>query len=470
MNFSFKTIKTGDKKVLIKNKIYETEITSYTSEGSGVGRIDGIAVFVPMASCGDVLRVKIIKTAKTYAVGKIEEIVKKSPHRTDAPCAYYEKCGGCTLMHESYAHQLEIKKQQVEDALVRLGGFKDICVEDTLSSCVPQFYRNKMVFPIGGEKGNAIGGFYAPKSHRIIPLNSCLLGEKLAIDALCAVLKYINEEKIAPYNEETHSGTVRRLMIRTAKNTGEAMAVISVKNEKPINKEKLIKALLDIQNEKYRFVSIVINVNKEKNNLVLGDKNIVIYGKESITDTLLGIKFKISPHSFFQVNPVQTEKLYQKAIEFASLSGKETVLDLYCGAGTISLACAENAKKVIGVEIVSEAISDAKFNAENNNIKNAEFILGEAEKIAPSLAKDGIKPDVIIVDPPRKGLDDGAIGAIGEMMPKRVVYVSCNPSTLARDLKKLTEFGYKIEKVQPVDMFSQTAHVETVVLLQRQNT
>lgn len=454
--------------MLIKNKIYETEITSYTSEGSGVGRIEGIAVFVPGAASKDKLRIKIIKTAKSYAIGKIEEILTKSPHRTEPLCPHFQKCGGCTLLHTEYHHQLEIKRQHVKDCLERLGGFSGISVKAVIPSDPAIRYRNKMVFPIGDDKGKIVGGFYAQKSHRIIPTEDCLLGDRLAADALTCVLNYMNENKIKPYCEETHKGSVRRLMVRTAKNTGEAMAVLSVNGNKLPKAEELTKALLNIKNEKYKFASVILNINKEKNNLVLGDKNVTLYGKSTISDTLLGIKFNISPNSFYQVNPAQTEKLYQKAIELAQPSKSETVLDLYCGAGTISLACAGHAKKVIGVEIVPQAIADAKINAENNNIKNAEFILGSADDIAPRLAENGIKPDCIIVDPPRKGLDGGAISAIGKMKPQRVVYVSCNPATLARDLKELTSFGYNIIEVQPADMFPHSGHVESCVLLCRE--
>ncbi len=453
--------------MLIKNKVYETEITSYTSDGSGVGRIDGIAVFVPGSASGDKLLVKIIKTAKTYAVGKIEEILEKSPYRTQSPCSLSEKCGGCTLLHVNYPHQLEIKRQHVLDCLKRIGGFNDLDVEETIASASVVRYRNKMVFPIGEENGLAVGGFYAQKSHRIIKTCDCLLGEDLASRALKKTIDFLNEYKIVPYNEETHKGFVRRLMIRTAKNTGEAMAVISVNGDSLPNSESLIKALLDIENEKYRFVSIILNINKEKNNLVLGNKNITLYGKDTICDSLLGIKFNISPNSFFQVNPMQTEKLYEKAIEFADIKNSDTVLDLYCGAGTITLSCAKHSKKVIGVEIVPQAIENARQNAKQNGIKNAEFILGDAETVAPQLAENQIKPDVIIVDPPRKGLEQEAIKAIGKMSPKRLVYVSCNPSTLARDAKEITALGYKIEKVQPVDMFPNTSHIETIILFSR---
>ena len=451
--------------MLKKNDIYKIEITSYTSEGAGVGRIDNIAVFVPNSAIGDKLKVRIIKTEKRFCVGKIEEILDCSQNRCESPCESFPKCGGCTLLHVNYDHQKEIKRQRVIDSLTRLGGFSDIEVNEVIGAKRQFNYRNKMVFPIGGETGEAIGGFYAGKSHRIIPLKTCLLGEEIADKALLAVLSFINKNKIAPYNEEKHKGLIRRLMVRGANGTGEAMAVISVNGEKIPKSEELVKELLAIKDEKYRFVSVILNVNKEKNNLVLGNKNITLWGKDTITDTLLGNTFEISPNSFYQVNPTQTETLYKKAIEFADLKGDETVLDLYCGAGTITLSCSNYAKKVIGVEIVPEAIENAKENAKKNNIKNAEFILGKAEEIAPRLAESGEKPDCIIVDPPRKGLDIGATHAIGKMLPKRVVYVSCNPASMARDARELTKYGYTICEVQPVDMFPNSAHIESVVKL-----
>lgn len=453
--------------MLKKNEIYEIEITSYTSDGNGVGRVNSIAVFVPCAAMGDKLLVKIIKTAKSYAVGKIEKIIKGSPYRQKSPCEFFNMCGGCSFMHVNYEHQAEIKKQHVSDCLLRIGGFSDVTAESTLKAENSCRYRNKMVFPLGEKNGMVTGGFYANKSHRIITLSDCLLGDKIASDALRAVVDFANEHKISAYNEETHKGILRRFMVRTAQNTGEAMAVISVNSENLPKSEELVKALLSLKNEKYSFTSIILNINKGKNNLVLGDENITLYGKNTITDVLAGLKFEISPNSFFQVNPKQTEKLYALATEFADLNGSETVLDLYCGAGTISLCCAKKAKKVIGVEVVKAAIKNAKSNAKANNIKNAEFILGEAEKIAPHLSEKQIKPDVVIFDPPRKGLDKNAINAVGKMNPKKIVYVSCNPSSLARDLKLLAEFGYAIKRVKPVDMFPNTAHVETVVLLSR---
>lgn len=453
--------------MLIKNEIYETSIISYTSEGHGVGKIDGVAVFVPNSAQGDRLLCKIIKLAKSYAIGKIEKILSPSPYRQNSPCPYSEKCGGCTLMHVKYEHQLDIKRKHVIDSLERIGGFSDIVVNETIGSIKAYRYRNKMVFPIGEENGKAIGGFYATKSHRIVKADDCILGDTLASGALCALLSFSDKYKLLPYNEENHTGVLRRIMIRTAEKTGEAMAIISINGDDLPKKDELTRSLLAIKSEKYSFTSIILNINKKKNNNVLGDKNITLYGKDTICDKLLNNYFDISPNSFFQVNPLQTEVLYKKIVELAELTKDDIALDLYCGAGTITLSCAPYVKKIIGIEIVKSAVENAIDNAKKAGIKNAEFILGDAEKITPELSSSGLVPNVCIVDPPRKGLDHKTISALCKMSPEKIVYVSCNPASLARDLKELNQNGYKIKTVQPVDMFPNSNHVETVVLLSK---
>ena len=454
--------------MLEKNKIYKTHITSYTDDGDGVGRVDNIAVFVPGSCEGDELDVRIIKTKKTYAIGKIEQLITPSPQRCQSPCAVSEKCGGCSVMHISYGGQLEMKKRHIADCLERIGGFSGIKINEPLRADEPLRYRNKMIFPIGGSAGNAVGGFYAAKSHRIIPAEDCVLGSKIASDALRCLTALMNKYKIPPYDELTHKGLVRRLMVRLGMRTGEAMAVVSINGGSLPHAEELIAALCTIESDEFRFTSIVMNINRGRNNLVLGENNKTIYGNGFIRERLCGLSFKISPNSFFQVNTAQAEGLYSEAVRALQLTGDETVLDLYCGTGTIGLCCASRAKKIIGVEIVEQAIADAKENAAANNIKNAEFFTGSAGELAQRLADKGIMPDAAVIDPPRKGIDEQTVNALLKMSPQKIVYVSCNPSTLARDLKILTENElYKISKVAPVDMFPFTAHVETVVLMSR---
>jgi len=455
-----------------KNDYYETEIISDSGSGDGICKIDNMVVFVPGTVVGDIAKIKIIKVKSSYAIARLEGILEPSVYRTDDICACSAKCGGCQMPNTVYAKQLEIKKKTVVDALERIGGIdlKDVEVYDTLGMAEPFRYRNKMVFPFGkGENGEAVGGFYSLKSHNIVPLNDCMLGDETACSYLKETLKFLNENKISVYDETKNSGVARRLFVRFGVNTKQSMIVLSVNADSVKNSEQLIEKLLAIKSE-YTVKSIILNVNKGKNNAVLGFENKVLYGDEKITDTLCGKVFNISPNSFFQVNPKQTEVLYNKAIEYASLDKTQNVMDLYCGIGTISLCCVPYAKSVCGIEEVEVAIENAKKNAELNGIKNADFFAGKAEDLIGNFASDGKKYDVVIVDPPRKGCEETVIKTITEMSPKRVVYVSCNPSTLARDLKIFTQNGYRVKKVQPVDMFPHTSHVETVVLLQRQNT
>ena len=458
--------------MLIKaNEIYETEIVSTSSSGEGIARIDDMAVFVEGAAEGDLCQIQITKVKPRYAFARLVGVSEPSDARIKPPCAVYEKCGGCQLLHISYEKQLELKGRFVRDALERLGhlDLSDAEFFDTLGMENPSRYRNKMVFPIGKKAdGRITGGFYAAKSHNIIALSDCFLGDKFASDCLAAVIRYIKESKVEPYDEKTHKGAIRRLFVRTGERSGEAMAVISANAKELPDEKKLINALLGVKSDKFKLTSIILNINTEKNNLVLGDKNRTLYGNATISDTLCGLKFDISPNSFYQVNPVQTERLYQTAVDFAELSGSETALDLYCGIGTISLCAAKKAARVIGAEIVPQAIVNAKENAKRNNIKNAEFYTGSAEDISEKLLAEGFGPDVVFLDPPRKGSDEKTLDAILSMAPEKIVYISCNPATLARDLAHLTAGGYALKKVQPVDMFPHTTHVETVVMLKKQ--
>lgn len=456
-----------------KRDIYQVEITATASSGDGICRIDNLAVFVEGACEGDILEIEITNVKSSYANAKILRIINPSIHRIKPPCAVYEKCGGCQLMHVDYKKQLELKKQFVADSLERIGHLDLSETEffDTLGMETPERYRNKMVFPIGKKAdGRLTGGFYAAKSHNIIALSDCLLGNKFASDCLAAVISYMKENRVSAYDETTHKGLVRRLFVRTGLYSREAMAVISINGKSLPNEKKLVDKLLNLDSGELNLSSIIININDSKNNLVLGAQNRTLFGKSYISDTLCGLEFEISPNSFYQVNPLQTEKLYNTAIDFAELSGSQTVLDLYCGIGTISLCAAKKSARVIGVEIVEQAIKNAKENAARNRIKNAEFYTGSAEDISQKLLNEGLAPDIIFIDPPRKGSDEVTLNAILNMAPEKIVYVSCNPATLARDLVHLTSNGYALKKVQPVDMFPNTVHVETITLLQKRNT
>ncbi len=444
-----------------KNKIYNIEIKDVSSDGNGVGNIDGFVVFVPYSVGGDILKIQIVKVQKSYAYGKILEILTPSPKRAEILCPAYGKCGGCSLMHIDYDHQLEIKRGIIDNALGRIGGFLE-----RVSEMIPapsQFrYRNKMIFPIGEVKGEVVSGFYRERSHDIIPLDDCLLGYEFNSRVLSAVTEYMKECNVKSYDESTHTGDIRRVFTRCGCVSSEIMVIVSATKKALPKPDVLVDKLLKISN---KITSIILNVNSKKTNLVLGDENIVLYGKNTISDTLLGVKYEISPHSFYQINHAQTENLYNKALQYANISADDTVMDIYCGIGTISLSASKLAKEVIGIEIVPQAIENAKKNAERNGIKNAKFYCADAADIVPKLIADGISPDIVLIDPPRKGSDEATLSAIASSNPKRIVYVSCNPATLARDMKFLKSFGYTPEKICGVDMFANTNHVETVVKL-----
>lgn len=448
-----------------KNEHSIIEITDISSDGNGVGAIDGFTVFVPMTAIGDKAEIIVVKVLSSYAVGRMMKLIEPSPDRQDAPCPVFKRCGGCHLQHINYKAQLNVKKNFIEAAFRRIGGFAGFECDEIIGMDEPFRYRNKCIFPIGADKsGEIISGFYARRSHDIIPIEDCIAGSELNRHINNAVLEYMRENNISVYDEAKHTGIVRRVFIRSAVTTGETMVVLSVNSDNIPRRERLIKKLRAVSED---IVSIYININKTKTNNVLGRENKLIYGKEVICDTLCGIEFKISPHSFYQINPIMTEKLYGKALELADISKDDTVMDIYCGIGTISLAAAKKAKSVIGVEIVEQAIINAWENAENNGITNAVFYAESAEDAVPRLIDDGIRPDVVILDPPRKGSDTATLNAIVSAAPKRIVYVSCNVSTLARDAKLLAEHGYIPQKCIGVDMFPHTCHVETVVLMSR---
>lgn len=448
-----------------KNKVYKLKITDVVSDGNGIGHIDGFAVFVPKTVTGDEIECLVVKVHSHFAYGKIVKIIRSSQYREEPICDAYKRCGGCQLMHIDYEYQKQIKKNVVDNALERIGGFEGFKTREIVGMDIPQRYRNKMVFPVGEDKeGRTICGFYAQRSHDIMPLYDCLSGNEINKDINEAVLSYMRENAVSAYDEKKHTAIVRRIFTRRAHTTGDIMVVLSVNADRIKNEQALIQKIKLVDES---IKSIILNTNKEKTNLVLGDKNRTLYGADFICDSLLGVEFKISPHSFFQINPTMTERLYKKAIEYACLSGTESVMDIYCGIGTISLCVAKNAKKVIGVEIVKEAIEDARQNAKNNNINNAFFYADSAENLVPKLIDDGEKPDVVILDPPRKGSDEKTLSAIVSANPKRVVYVSCNPSTLARDVRFLCDRGYKLEEATCYDLFPNTVHVECCAKLHR---
>ena len=443
-----------------KNETVTLTFEDLTHEGSGVGKIDGYPLFVPYGLPGEEASVKIIKVNKNFGFGKLLEVKKPSPERVEAPCNVFYKCGGCQLQHMSYAMQLEMKQNQVKSVMRKIAHLDHVPVHPVIGMEDPWRYRNKVSIPVGEKDGELITGFYQQRSHRIIEdMETCVVQDEVNDRTTEAVRRIASKLGIRAYDERNHRGVLRHIMVRTGQRTNETMIVLVTRTEKLPHKDALIKELT----ETYPHVkSIIQNVNPERTNVILGKKTNLLWGEEYIYDTIGDIRFAISAKSFYQVNPDQTEKLYEQALEYAEIDSNDVVIDAYCGIGTISLFLAQKAKKVYGVEIVPEAISDAKKNAEINGITNAEFFVGEAEKVMPWWTAQGLRPDVIVVDPPRKGCDEALLQAMIDMQPKRIVYVSCNPSTLARDLRILEDGGYNTQEVQPVDMFSQTGHVECV--------
>lgn len=446
-----------------KNKDYIIKIDNLGFEGEGVGRVNNFTVFVPGALVGEEVEARIIKINKSFAFGRLNKVIHKSEERVEPLCSL-KRCGGCQLMHLSYESQLQFKKQRVIDSMERIGKLQNVVIHDTIGMENPLRYRNKAQFPVGYKDGKLVIGFYAPRSHEIIDTPSCLIQDEVSDQVMEAVKRWVEENSISIYDEFTGKGILRHVMVRKAFRTGEVMVVIVTNGYEFPSRESLI----DILTEKIKNLKTVVqNINRESTNVVLGQDNKTLYGSGTITDYIGDLKFQISPLSFFQVNPVQTEVLYGKALEYAGLTGNETVIDAYCGTGTISLFLAKKAKKVYGVEIVAPAIEDAKKNARDNNVDNVEFIVGKSEEVIPKLYDKGIKADVIVVDPPRKGCDEELLRTIAAMKPERIVYVSCDPGTLARDLRYLSENGFRVVEIQPVDMFPVTSHVECVVLMSR---
>lgn len=443
-----------------KNDEFILTVTDYTTEGSGVAKYDGMAVFIPATAVGDTVKTKILKVKKSYAYGKALEILKPSLDRIENDCPSFLKCGGCAFRHISYQSEAVLKQKKVYECIKRIGGI-DMPPKSIVTGKVSR-YRNKAQFPVAQ---NGEVGFYAFHSHRIITCNDCDLQPEIFGIMAEKTSEWIRENNISIYDESTNTGLLRHIYIRIAEKTGEIMFTAVINGDTLPNAEKLVQKLKTVCGENLK--SVQININRQDTNVILGEKCEVIYGEKYITDILCGVKVRLSPLSFYQVNRDMAEKLYEKAMEYASPVGKN-ILDLYCGAGTIGLSMANKAKSVIGVEIIPEAIEDAKFNAQNNGIENARFICSDATAAAQLLAKEGIKPDTVIVDPPRKGCSEDLIKTVAnEFKPKTVVYVSCDPATLARDLKIFEQNGYKLLEYTPFDLFPRTSHVETVALLEK---
>ena len=451
-----------------KNQEFTVSIEDMSEDGAGIGKLDGYIWFIKDAVIGDVVRARAMKMKKNYGFARLMEILTSSEARVEPKCPVARQCGGCQLQAMSYEEQLKFKERKVKNHLLRIGKFKEdeIHMLPIMGMKEPWRYRNKAQFPFGLDKnGNIVAGFYAGRTHDIIECEDCLLGVEENKDILGIIKGFMRVHGIRPYDETTHKGLVRHALIRKGFHSGEIMVCLVINGKDIPAKEQLVEELCQVKG----MTSISYSINQEKTNVIMGKEIVNLYGPGYITDNIGNVTYQISPLSFYQVNPVQTEKLYGTALEYAGLTGNETVWDLYCGIGTISLFLAQNAKKVYGVEIVPQAIEDARRNAALNNITNAEFFTGKAEEVLPEqYEKNKVYADVIVVDPPRKGCDQVCLDTILKMAPKRVVYVSCDSSTLARDLRYLADGGYEVEKVRCCDMFGQSCHVETVVLLTQQ--
>ena len=442
---------------LRQNQVYTGTVESYSSEGLGIVRLDGAVVFVPRAVRGERVELKITKVMKNAAAGEIVRITEPSPERMEPDCPWYGRCGGCDFRHLRYGEELRAKRQRVQDALTRLGG-AEIPVEEILGAEHPEYYRNKGQYPVGAD---GTIGFYQVRTHKVVPVDRCRLQTAESDATAQAVGAWMRRYQVPAYDERTGKGLVRHVYVR-ANRQGETLCCV-LANGKQLPREPELTAYIRAAAPKT--VGVVLGVNTRRGNGILGEKYRTLWGESSLMDTLCGLRFRLSVPSFYQVNREQAEVLYRKAVEFAGLTGGQTVLDLYCGTGTITLCMAAEAKRVIGAEIVPEAIRDAKENAARNGIDNAEFFCGDASDIAAKLEREGLRPDVITVDPPRKGLAPEVIGSISAMGPERVVYVSCDPATLGRDVKRFAGYGYRAVRAAAVDMFPRTKHVETVCQL-----
>lgn len=446
---------------------YTLDIVGLGHSGEGVGRLAEFTVFVPQALPEERVQVSVVEVKKNYAKAKLLVVEKPSPFRVQPPCPIYEVCGGCQLQHASYEGQLIYKRQSVVDAVNRIGKLPEVRVHATLGAKFPWNYRNKMQFPVGKEEGKIVIGCFAQGTHTIIPAETCAIQQEANNRIVRTVRSALDELDISIYNERSGTGIMRHVVGRVGVATGEVMVVLVTAQKHLPHKDKLIR---NLREHIPGLVSIVQNVNKKQTNVIMGDDTQTIWGQDTITDRLGEFSFVISARSFFQVNTAQAEILYNKAVEYAGLSGAETVIDAYCGTGTITLFLAKRAKKVYGIEVVAPAIRDAKINASQNHIDNAEFIVGDAVEVMPRLFKSGVRPEVIVVDPPRAGCDRTVLETFARMQPQRIVYVSCNPASLARDLAILAEQQYIVQEIQPVDMFPHTYHVECCVWLKREHS
>ena len=448
--------------MLEKNKVYETTIVDYTAEGQGVAKIEGCAVFIPNAIAGEVCRVRIEKVGKTWAAGKIVEILEKSPHRVQRECPISSSCGGCDFWHMDYEEETRLKADRVRQCLNRIGG-ENLADMPILAAPTCHGYRNKAQYPVSSKKGTAFAGFFRAGTHQVVENECCLILPEETDNVKQIVIDYVNHYRISAYDEATQKGLLRHIYVRRGAVSGQVLVCLVVNGRKLPHAEDLIDRLQKVPG----FTTLVLSVNTRPGNAVLGDEFITLYGPGYIEDTLCGLNFRLSPRSFYQVNHHQAQRLYEAAISQAGITKDDLVLDLYCGVGTITLAMAKAAGKVIGVEVIDAAVQDAWDNAKRNGIENAEFFCGDAGKAALDLEAKGIIPDVVVVDPPRKGLNADAIEAMAKMSPRRIVYVSCDPATLARDVALLKEKGYVLKNAMAADLFPRCAHVESIVCLTR---
>lgn len=451
--------------MLQKNQLYTAAVSGFTSEGLGVCHVEGCAVFVPNAVQAEVYSLRIVHVGRTSAYGKIEAILSPSPHRIPRRCPYAKLCGGCTFWHMDYEAELAIKRQRVYDALTRIGGV-ELSMDELpiLGAETTDGYRNKVQFPVALVKGRAEAGFFQAKSHDLVPIDRCLIQPACAGIVRETVMAFVRRHRISCYDEATHTGLLRHIYVRVGSVTGQVLVCLVI-NGSSLPKSRLL--VDELRQRVAGLTSVVLNVNKKRGNTILGDEMIPLYGDGTIVDQLCGLNFRLSARSFYQVNHAQAQRLYGIALDFAGITPTDTALDLYCGAGTITLCLARQAGQVIGVEVVDAAIADAKDNARANGVENVRFLCADAGHAAQQLAQEGIRPNVIVVDPPRKGLSLEVIDAIARMSPDRLVYVSCDPATAARDTKALTERGFAFQKASAVDMFPRCSHVETVVLMSR---
>lgn len=448
--------------MLEKNQVYETVVTDYTAEGQGVAHIEGCAVFIPNAIAGEKIKVRIEKAKKTWAAGKIVEILEKSPHRVNRECPVAKLCGGCDFWHMDYEEELRLKSERVRSNLNRIGG-EQLESLPILGAPTCYDYRNKAQYPVAQKKGRAYAGFFKAGTHEVVENDRCRILPPETDRVKAVVMDYVNQFRVPVYDETAHKGLLRHIYVRRGAVSKQILVCLIINGDRIPKAQELIARLKKIPG----FTTLVLGVNTKKGNSILGDQFITLYGEGFIEDTLCGLNFRLSPRSFYQVNHHQAQRLYEAAIAQAEITKEDLVLDLYCGVGTITLSMAAAAGKVIGVEVIPQAIEDAKDNAKRNGIENAEFFCGDAGKAALELEKQGIHPDVVVVDPPRKGLNGDTIEALDRMSPRRIVYVSCDPATLARDVALLKERGFTLKNAQAADLFPRCAHVETVVTLTR---